>query len=142
MYRAVVDTNLIVSGTATLSTVPYHLLESWRKGEYVLIVSPPIVEEVKDVLQRPEKGFLITNQQIEEVIETLTTKAFLTPGTLEVDIVKNDPDDNKFIACAIEGLASHIISGDKDLLSINEYQGIKIVKARDFLEKCLHKDIG
>lgn len=141
MYRAVVDTNLIVSGTATLSTTPYFLLESWRRGDYVLVTSPLIIEEVNEVLQRPEKNFSITKEEIEGIIETLATKAFVTPGTLEVDIVENDPDDNKFIACAIEGSASHIISGDKDLLSIGEYQGIKIVKAREFLEEYLHRSI-
>lgn len=141
MYRAVVDTNLIVSGTATTSTIPYSLLEAWRKGEYILVTSPPIIEEVKEVLKRPEKNFSITNRQIEEVVETLATKAFVTPGTLEVDVVKNDPDDNKFVACALEGSASHIISGDKHLLDIDEYQGIRIMKARNFLEEYLNKDI-
>ena len=134
MYRAVVDTNLIVSGTATTSTVPYHLLESWRRAEYILLTSPSIIEEVKDVLQRPEKNFSISPDEIEEVIESLMTKAFVTQGTLQVNAVQNDPDDNKFIAAALEGSASHIISGDRHLLTIGRYQGIKIVTARIFLE--------
>lgn len=134
MYRVVLDTNVIVSGTATTSTVPYSLLEAWRKGEYILVTSPPIIEEVKEVLKRPEKKFFITNQQIKEVVEALATKAFVTPGIFEADVVKNDPDDNKFVACALEGSASHIVSGDKHLLDIDEYQGIKIVRARNFLE--------
>ncbi|MBI4999801.1 putative toxin-antitoxin system toxin component, PIN family [Candidatus Gottesmanbacteria bacterium] len=136
-----VDTNLIVSGTATASTTPYHLLEAWRNGEYVLLTSPSIIEEVAKVLRRPEKNFSITNQEIEAVIDVLKTRAFVTTGILTVDIVKDDPDDNKFIACAIEGSATHIVSGDKDLLRIGEYQGIKIVKARNFLEVCLNKKI-
>lgn len=142
MYRAVVDTNLIVSGTATSSTIPYQLLEAWREKKYVLVTSPAIIGEVSEVLRRPEKNFSITNQEIEAVIETLETEAFATAGTLTVDVVKNDPDDNKFIACAIEGSATHIISGDKDLLSIREYKSIRMVKARDFLEECFKKRLN
>lgn len=139
MYRAVIDTNLIISGTATISTIPYYLLEAWRNGEYVLVTSPPIIHEVKEVLCRPEKKFSIKSSEIEEVVKTLATHAFVTPGTLEVDVVKDDPDDNRFIAAALEGSASHIVTGDKDLLSIKEYRGVKIVKARDFLENYVHR---
>lgn len=136
-----VDTNLIVSGTATTSIVPYQLLEAWRNSEYILVTSPAIIEEVKDVLQRPEKKFSITTQEIDEVIDALTTHTFITPGTLEVDVVRGDPDDNKFIACALEGSASHIVTGDKKhLLPLKEYQGVKIVSARDFLEDYLKKE--
>lgn len=142
MYRAVVDTNLIISGIATKSSVPYHLLEAWRNGEYILITSPPIIEEIKDVLVRPEKKFSLTGYEIERVVYALRNYAFVTSGTYQVKAVKSDPDDDKFIAAALEGSASHIISGDKHLLSIQEYQGIKIVTARNFLEKFLKKEIA
>ena len=142
MLKVVVDTNLIVSGTATTSTVPYHLLESWRNNEYILLTSPPILEEVKDVLNRPHKGFTITPEQIKSFIYTLSTRTIVTPGTLEVDVIPNDPDDNKFIACAIEGSASHIVTGDqKHLLPLKECRGIQIVSARRFLEDFLQKKI-
>lgn len=137
MLRAVVDTNLIVSGTATTSTIPYQLLEAWRDGEYILVTSIPIIEEVKDVLSRPEKHFSITPKQINQVIKTLSTQALVTEGSLEVKVIERDPDDNKFISAAVEGSASHIVSGDKDLLDIGQYQEIKIVTARDFLAKDL-----
>ncbi len=141
MYRVVIDTNLIISGTATTNTIPYHLLEKWRKGEFILVTSPQIIEEVKEVFERPaiRKYFCLEDKDIKEVVEMLTTRSFMTAGILEVDAVKNDPDDNMLIACAIEGSATFIVTGDKDLLSIKEYQGIKIVKARDFLEKYLRK---
>ncbi len=64
MYRAVVDTNLIVSGSATTSSVPYHLLEAWRNGEYILVTSVPIIEEIEDVLARPEKIFPLPDMKL------------------------------------------------------------------------------
>lgn len=139
MYRAVVDTNLIVSAIATISTIPYYLFEAWRKGEYILVTSPAIIEEITEVLSRPEKKFSLTGGEIAKVIKTLTDYAFVTSGKLEVRVVKKDADDDKFIAAALEGSASHIVTGDKDLLSVREYQGIKIVTARNFLEKYLRK---
>lgn len=143
MYRVVVDTNLIISGATTSGTVPSELIESWRRNEYILVTSPQIIEEVKEVLNRPKikKQFSFTSKEIDKLVENLTTKAFVTPGILEVNVIK-DPDDNKFIACAIEGSASHIISGDKKhVLTLREYQGIKIVTARNFLEEDLKKDL-
>lgn len=141
MYRVVVDTNLIISGTTTANTIPYQLIESWRKGEYILVTSLQIIEEVRQVLKRTkiQKQFSLTITETNQVIETLSSHAFVTSGILEVDVVKNDPDDNKFIACALEGSASYIVSGDNHLLSIREYQGIQIVRAREFLQNCLKK---
>ncbi len=144
MYRVVVDTNLIISGTTTSGTIPSELIESWRDDEYILVTSPQIVEEVKEVMNRPKikKRFSFTSREIDKFIENLTTKAFVTPGILEVNVIKNDPDDNKFIACAIEGSAGYIISGDKKhVLSLGDYRGIKIVTARTFLEEYLKKDL-
>ncbi|OGG27363.1 putative toxin-antitoxin system toxin component, PIN family [Candidatus Gottesmanbacteria bacterium RIFCSPLOWO2_01_FULL_39_12b] len=144
MYRVVVDTNLIISGATTSGTIPSEVIESWRRDEYILVTSPRIIEEVKEVLNRPKikKQFSFTSKEIDKLIESLITKAFVTPGILEVEVIKDDPDDNKFIACAIEGSATHIISGDKKhVLSLGDYQGIKIVSARNFLEAYLKKDV-
>lgn len=140
VYRAVVDTNLIVSGTASVNSPPYHLFEAWRQGSFILVTSPPILEEVRDVFSRPEiqNQFDLSGNDVEEVIIALTTRAFVTAGELMVDVVKNDPDDNKFIACALEGTATHIVIGDrKHLLPLRRFQGITIVSARIFLENYL-----
>lgn len=52
-----------------------------------------------------------------------------------MEVVKEDPDDDKFIAAAIEGQADYIISGDKPLLNIKEYHGVKIISPADFISK-------
>lgn len=140
MYRAVVDTNLIVSGTASLHTPPYHLLEAWRQGKYILVTSPILIEEVSEVLRRPklQRELHLTEQDRQDVLATLSTQAFITAGTVSVDVVANDPDDNQLIACALEGSATHIVTGDKKhLLQLKQYQGIQIVTARTFLEDAL-----
>ena len=143
MLRVVIDTNLVISGTAKSNTIPHSLLEGWRKKEFLLITSIPILSEIKEVLDRKEiqSHFFLKPEDIQDMIQALSTQTIITSGALEVDIVKDDPDDNKFIAAAIEGSASYIISGDRDLLDIGDYEGIKIMKARNFLKDVLQKDV-
>lgn len=140
MVRAVVDTNLIVSGTASVTGAPHELLESWRQGTYVLVTSPAILEEIADVLNRPaiRTSFHLSDELVANVMQTLSTHAFVTAGTTTVHAITKDPDDDKFLAAAVEGAATHVVTGDKKhLLSLEEYQGVKIVTARHFLDACL-----
>ncbi len=139
----VIDTNLIISGTAKSGTIPSCLLEAWRKKEFLLITSIPILSEIKEVFNRNKirTHFSFNSNDIQDIIQLLSTQTVITPGTLLIDIIKDDPDDNKFLSAAIEGSASYVISGDRHLLDIGEYEGIKIVNARNFLEDVLHQKI-
>ena len=58
----------------------------------------------------------------------------ISPGLIEVDVVKIDPDDNKIIACAVEALAKIIISGDHHLIDLGEYEDIRIMTPDTFLK--------
>ena len=75
----------------------------------------------------------LSDADIAEYLEVLKTFAVIVPGTITVNAVPDDPDDDIIIACAIEAEADMIISGDQHLLSLVSYQGIPIVKAVDFL---------
>lgn len=110
MIRAVVDTNLIISGTAASSGAAFELLEAWRDGKYILVTSPHILAEVNDVFLRPkiQSAFGFTDEDAQNVMKTLLNQAYVTAGTTVSPIVSPDPDDNMFIACAIEGSA-HIL---------------------------------
>lgn len=118
MVRAVVDTNVFVSGT-TGHSYPAQVIDAWRKERYVLITSPAIIEEISAVLRRAEirKFTGLAEKDIREIIDTLMTKAFVSPGEVKVNVIKDDPDDDKFLASALEGIADYIVSGDKHLLS-------------------------
>jgi predicted nucleic acid-binding protein len=65
----------------------------------------------------------------------MTAEIIETPGLPEQ--VSRDPEDDKFIACALAGDCKCIVSGDKDLLEVSGYQGVKIVAPREFLESVL-----
>ena len=57
----------------------------------------------------------------------------MVEGKAEIDVIQADPTDNKYLACALEGEADYIVSGDRHLLDVGLYQGLKIIKAKEFL---------
>lgn len=137
MIRAVVDTNVLIS--ALISKKPayplqvYHLIKS---EDFLLITSPTILEELEDVISRKDliKLHQRTPKQIQEILKEIVETSLIVPGLISVEVIKEDPDDNKFIAAAIEGQAEYIISGDKPLLNIKEYHGVKIISPADFIK--------
>lgn len=135
--RLVVDTNIIVSGLITSGTPPAKILDAVHKKKITLLISDEVVSEYLRVLEYPHirKYKKITD-------ETITHLTALFINEMErVEILNHitaspDPDDDKFLSLAVEGQADFIITGDKaDLLSIKEISGIKIITARDAVEK-------
>lgn len=136
MIRAVVDTNVLISALISKKPSPplniYNLLKS---EDFLLITSPAILEELEEVINRKTiiKLHKRSQQQIDEILQEIAETSYIVPGMISVEAVKKDPDDDKFIAAAIEGKADYIVSGDKPLLNIKEYMGIKIISPKDFM---------
>ncbi|MCL6478654.1 MAG: hypothetical protein K6T65_09580 [Peptococcaceae bacterium] len=78
----------------------------------------------------------ISGQDLLKVLhlDDLSAFAFFTPEDLELTAVPEDPSDDKYLICAIEGKAEYIISGDHHLLDLGNWEGIRVITARDFLE--------
>ncbi len=142
MIRAVADTNVIVSGTIVSRGNPAKVLRAWRRGEFLLVSSPAIIEEIIEVLARPHivRRYHVPPEEIANLKRLLETTAVQVPGTKNMDVVKDDPDDDLFVAVALEGDAEYIISGDPHLLQLKVVQGIRIVTPRQFLAH-LHGNI-
>jgi len=137
VLRAVIDTNVLVSG-AMGSTAPARVVDAWRQNKYVLVISPHLIEEVSEVMSRPEimEQFGITKRMVSDFVGTLSTRGFVTVGAMSVDVVKDDPDDNWVLAAAIEGGADYVVTGDKKhLLPLKSYQGVDIINPAEFLMK-------
>ncbi|MDE0424411.1 MAG: putative toxin-antitoxin system toxin component, PIN family [Candidatus Poribacteria bacterium] len=133
--RVVLDTNQHISAIIRPNGHPAQIVRLWRSGLIELAISPFILEEFEGVVHRPriqEKNNL-SDADIAEYLEILRTFAVIVPGTIIVNAIPDDPDDNIIIACAIEAEADMIISGDQHLLSLGSYQGIPIFRAVDFL---------
>lgn len=128
--KVVFDTNVLVSALLWRGT-PYHCLLAVRAGLAELILSPPIMEEFRRVLC---EKFAMTQAEAEENIAVVREFSMLIdiPGTLRV--VMEDPDDDKFVETALVAGAPWLVSGDKHLLRLGEYRGIKVISARAFLD--------
>jgi putative PIN family toxin of toxin-antitoxin system len=139
MIRAVFDTNVIISALFNPKRPPAQLLELALQGKIRLIVSPQVIAEVVRVLNYPKVKKLLKKRKTApgEVIEGIAKAlkvAVLTPGELTVEAIPADPADDMVLACAVEAYASFIISGDHQLLDLENCQGIKIVNPARFLD--------
>jgi uncharacterized protein len=129
--RVVLDTNVFVS--AVLGGALAELLPAWRAGHFTLVVSDEIVGEYHRVLSRPKFG--LSEDVVDDIIGLVFRSAeFFTPSE-RLNIVREDPSDNKFIEAAVAGGADLIVSGDSHLLNLGLYADIPILPARDFLQK-------
>lgn len=128
--KVVFDTNILVSAMLWRGT-PYRCLLAIRAGLAELVLSPPIIEEFRGVLS---KKFAMTKEEAEENIAVVLESSTLIeiPGTLRV--VTDDPEDDKFIETALVTGAQWLVSGDKHLLRLGGYRGIKVISARAFLD--------
>ncbi len=129
--RVVIDTNVFVS--SFFGGNPRKIIDLWKNGKITLCLSSAILDEYVDVLQRIG---LEDEQELEELL-ALFSKGFnllFTTKTPELKVVKNDPDDNKFVECAVALKAKTVISGDKALIAVKRYMGIEISTPQKFLE--------
>jgi putative PIN family toxin of toxin-antitoxin system len=70
----------------------------------------------------------------EEFVAEFGYLGIMTPGDLRLDVVRDDPADNRYLECAVEGAADHLVSGDQDLLDVQEYGGVRIITPKAFLD--------
>jgi len=133
--KVVIDTNVFVSA-AVLKKSSSVIMEMWKNDEFTLLFSPDIFDEYFEVIARPK--FKQEGEDIRELAKLLTERAVVVEPQIQLDVVKDDPDDNKFLECAVAGKADFIISGDHHLLSIKEYKQIKILTVAQFIKR-IHK---
>ena len=99
-------------------------------------MSEAILEEIGRVLHYPKiaKRHQWSPAQVHHFLALLVDITILTPGELTVSVIADDPEDNRYLECAVEGSANYIVSGDQDLLQLGSYQGIQIITPRAFLD--------
>jgi len=132
--KVVVDTNVLVSGVF-FGGMPSRILEAWREKRTDVVVSPDILEEYRRVGEHLETQF--TDVSLAPFLALLVMNAEINEPPDLPEQVSRDSDDDKFIACALAGDCHVIISGDRDLLSISGYRGVKVVAPREFLESVI-----
>ena len=127
--RAVPDTNILISAFIWGGN-PARLLEAAIDGEVQLFLSQPILDELVRVLNR--KGF---EAKVPQMLDYLGKISTMVEPALTLNAVKDDPQDNHIVECAVAAKADVIITGDKDLLRMGQYAGIQIWQVSDFLQR-------
>jgi hypothetical protein len=135
--RAVVDTNLFVSGLFGRDSVSAKLQGHWINLDFILVTSIDIIKEVNRVLHYPriQERFNPNDETLKRFFRLIFRKAVITKDIYKTDRITDDPTDNKFLACALEGKADYIVSRDPHLRNIKHFQGIQIIDATTFIGK-------
>ncbi len=128
-FRVVLDTNILVASFFRGSS--RQVVGLWLGGELTLCLSPAIRREYDSVLAH----FAFRKEQAAAIREGLEggSPVLVVNPVRRVEAVADDPSDDKFIECALEAGASHLISSDKALLEVGSYEGVKVFSAYAFL---------
>jgi len=133
--KIVLDTNVFISGIF-FSGPPSQILQAWKNKKLRIILSQDIIDEYHRVVESLSSKYPTID--IFQIIELVTVHGqFVDTAELDITICE-DPDDNKFIECAIAGDTKIIVSGDKHLLKITGYQGIAVFRPREFVDRYLN----
>ena len=128
--RVVFDTNIFISAFATSGFQAQKAIDRVTVGNDHLLVSKQIIDEVLNVLERKfdhdSEGVARTALLIADMGELLATKQRLR-------LLKDDPD-NRILECALAGRADLIVTGDRELLDLKQFEGIRIVSLRAYLD--------
>jgi uncharacterized protein len=143
MLRVVLDTNVFVSSLLVKADVPAQVMDAWRDRRFVLITSPAIIAEIRATLDYPRirRKYSITDEDVEGLAALLQHDALLVPGEADTaGTIPADPTDEKILACALDGQADLIVSGNLHLLDLVQYRGVPVLNARQFLERLAAKE--
>ncbi|MFQ5840582.1 MAG: putative toxin-antitoxin system toxin component, PIN family [Candidatus Methylomirabilales bacterium] len=132
--RAVLDTNVVISATLIRGGNEDRILRAWRRGAFELVLSPQILEEMGRALfyGKLQRLQWLREEEIISLLQALAQESVLVSGRVRV-AASRDPEDNKFLAAAIEGQARHVVTGDKDLLAVQTYRGIRLITPAAFI---------
>ena len=129
MIRVLPDTNIIISSIFWKGK-PYEVIRKGILGEYQLVISVELLDEVVDKLRNK---FQFPEENIQELVDILMNHCQIIEVRSKFDVVR-DKNDNKLVECAFDGKVDYIITGDSDLLDLKEFKGTKIIDAKEFLE--------
>lgn len=132
--RVVVDTNVLVSGII-FGGIPGRILDAWIEKRFELVASPDIVDEYTRVGER--LGQRHAKADVRPVLALIARSAEIVSSVPLPVSVCEDPDDDKFLACALTAEADLIVSGDRALCAVSGYEGILVLTPRQFVDQRL-----
>lgn len=132
--RVILDTNVVISGVF-FGGLPARILEAWRDGLIRPVLSAEIFEEYQRV------GEVLANRypgvDLSPFLALLTEHSELVEAQALAEPISADPDDDKFLACALAAGVPVVVSGDRDLIELSGWGGIRVLRPRQFVEELL-----
>jgi putative PIN family toxin of toxin-antitoxin system len=132
--KVILDTNVFISGVF-YSGAPNQILNAWRDGKIQLVISHDILREYLRVGEIFADKF--PSIELQPILDLVTIEAELHVAEDLSERVCSDPDDDKFLACAIASGSKIIVSGDKHLVKVSGFHGIEILKPHEFIKRHL-----
>jgi putative PIN family toxin of toxin-antitoxin system len=130
--KIVFDTNVLISALITTGK-PKELFNKAAQGQIQLIISKSILKEFSQVAENPRIRKYANEEDVIGFVRVINRVAKIVNVTSQFKAVKEDPDDDIVVRTAFDGKASYIVSGDKHLLSLGTFRGIKILTADEML---------
>ncbi|MBI5902687.1 MAG: putative toxin-antitoxin system toxin component, PIN family [Deltaproteobacteria bacterium] len=127
--RVVFDTNIFISALAIPGSLAGKAVLKIIEGEDTLLTSRVLLDELLSTLARK---FSHDAEQLSRVAVNISELAEMVRAGKRINVLKDDPD-NRVLECAVAGKADMIITGDKEMLGLKGYKGIKVISLRDYL---------
>lgn len=134
--KVVLDTNVLVSGLIFGGT-PARILTAWTDGRFQLVASPEILEEYRRVGLALADGREPLVRALDALLAMVAVHALVVSAPPLASRVCEDPDDDKFLAAALAGGATVVVSGDKHLRRVSGWQSIEVLTPRQFVDRLL-----
>ena len=135
--KAVIDTNVLVSSLiGRTKSNPKEIIDRFKKDRFFLVLSPPILKELEEVLKESEFKSIINEDEADILICLIRIKGLFVIPVHKVNICR-DIHDNKILEAASKADANFIVTGDKDLLTLKSFQNIPIVSPKEFLSRLI-----
>jgi putative PIN family toxin of toxin-antitoxin system len=131
----VLDTNVIISAVLSPIGTVAEIINLWEQEAFEVATSAALIAELRRALtyERVRKFVKLSAEELERLQRLYKTTAIVVESEIKLDVVHEDPDDNRVLECALASQASYIVTGDKHLLELGEFEGIMILPPAGFL---------
>lgn len=136
MIRVVLDANVLVSsllGSERSATPPSAIMSLWLEKAFVVVISTPLYAEVERTVNQPFVVERVAESRRAKLLQVLNKHADHVTITVTVEGVASHPEDDLILATALSAHVDYLVTGDKQLLARDWYEGLRIVSPRDFL---------
>lgn len=109
------------------------IIRAWRMGQYELVISDHILDEIRSTLTNPYFSRSVNPSDVQTTLTFLSRFATVVEITVTVEGVATHPEDDLILATAVSGQVDYLVTADRQLLGLGEYDGVRIVSPREFL---------